>query len=230
MKKFFIVIFLFFAVKSVFCQTDSIPLIKTAEKVNEIILPDSTELQKHPFDSARGQRLKKVTANLYSSFKKVVGIDTFTVQEKPKVVFWRSMVIPGMGQLMNHDYWKLPVIYASAVGGGMVIAHHNKNYKKYLDIVEDMYFNHEETRPMIDGGYPIDIKQYARAAAQFKRWRDFSRISFGLGWTLFAVEANVAAHLKNFDISDDISLKIQPAVIPANGDLAGGINLSFNFK
>lgn len=76
----------------------------------------------------------------------------------------------------------------------------------------------------------ISKETYARAAANYRRNRDYSWIGFGLGWTLFAVEANVAAHLKTFDISDDISMKWSPTVIPGGGMYTAGVKLSLNFN
>jgi hypothetical protein len=215
---------------SVYGQTDSVIVDNSARNR---ILVDSSDIQKKPFDTTRGQRFKRISANFAGNLKKVVGIDTFSQRERPKIVFWRSMLVPSFGQIMNKDYWKVPLVYAGAVGGWYWGVHkNNQAYQEYIGIVEDMTIKGETTRPYPEGsnGYAISINQYARTASQRKRYRDLSWIGIGLGWTLFAVEANVAAHLKTFDISNDISMKWSPTVIPGGGVYTAGVKLTLNFK
>ncbi len=199
-----------------------------------VVAGDSIRLEdlKAPFDTTRGARLQKVSQNFFSTTKKIVGIDSLTDRERPRIIFLRSMLVPGWGQLMNKDYWKLPIVYGAAAGGLIAIHKNNERYNYYLRHVEILQENNESSMPLIDnpGGISISKETYARAASSFKRYRDLSIIGFGLGWTLFAVEANVTAHLKTFDISDDISLRWQPVLIPGGGTYAAGVRLSLNFK
>lgn len=185
-----------------------------------------------PFDTTRGARLKKATRNIASTTRKFFGIDTLTPRDRPRIIFQRSMLIPGWGQYMNKDYWKMPVVYGAAVGGLYAIRSNNKKYNFYLDHVEILQKNGQASMPPMNnpGGISISKETYARAASSFKRYRDLSIIGFALGWTLFAVEANVTAHLKTFDISDDISLRWRPTLIPGGGTYATGVQLSLNFK
>jgi hypothetical protein len=229
LKGFILGILLVLTGYSAFTQSDSSAVINAART---IIASDSSEVQKKPFDTSRGQRFKRITTNLTGNIKKVVGIDTFSQRERPKIVFWRSMLIPSFGQIMNKDYWKAPLVYGAAIGGLYAIRFNNIEYHKYIAIVEDMNSKGETTRPHPDSpnGYAVGINQYARQASQNKRFRDLSWIGFGLGWTLFAVEANVSAHLKTFDISDDISMKWSPTIIPGGGVYTAGVKLTLNFK
>lgn len=230
LREFIVGILLVLMGYSAFAQTDSLKVINTGRAT---IVSDSSELQKKPFDTTRGQRFKRVTTNLTGNIKKVVGIDTFSQRERPKIIFWRSMLIPSFGQIMNKDYWKAPLVYAGAFGGlYWGVYKNNIAYHEFIGIVEDMNDKGETARPYPAGsnGYAISINQYARTASQRKRFRDLSWIGFGLGWTLFAVEANVSAHLKTFDISDDISMKWSPTIIPGGGVYTAGVKLTLNFK
>lgn len=199
-----------------------------------VVVGDSLALQdlRAPFDSTRGARLKKVSQNFFGTTRKIVGIDSLTGRDRPRITFLRSMLVPGWGQLMNKDYWKLPIVYGAAAGGVIAINKNNERYNYYLRHVEILQENNQPSMPPLDnpGGISISKETYARAASAFKRYRDLSIIGFALGWTLFAVEANVTAHLKTFDISDDISLRWRPTVIPGGGTYAAGVQISLNFK
>ncbi len=194
---------------------------------------DSLEKTHMPYDTTRGKRFKKIVNNLGKHHRLVIGIDSFTKHQKPKVVFWRSMAIPGTGQIMNKDYWKVPVVYLAAAGGFWALASNNNRYQEYIGIVEKM-----DREKLTSYVYPEgsnapgrSIQTFARAASSFKRYKELSIIGIGLGWVLFAVEANVSAHLKNFDVSDNISLKFSPTVIE-NGfsGRAAGVKITLNVR
>lgn len=186
---------------------------------------DSTEVE-------RGARFKKASTNFFSTSKKIFGIDSLSKKDRPRIIFLRSMLLPGWGQAMNKDYWKLPIVYGAAAGGLYAIHSNADRYNYYLNHVEILEESGKPSMPPIDhpNGVAISKETYARAASQFKRYKDLSIIGFALGWTLFAVEANVRAHLKNFDISDDISLQWKPALIPTGNSFAAGVSVSLNFK
>ncbi len=207
-----------------YAQTDTL--------VVDSLLNRHLPAQETPFDSTRGERLKKASRNIVSTTRLFFGIDSLTPRTRPRIIFQRSMLVPGWGQLMNKDYWKLPVVYGAAAGGLIAIRSNNKRYNYYLDHVEILEESNQTSMPPLDNpnGISISKETYARAASAFKRYRDLSIIGFAVGWTLFAVEANVTAHLKTFDISDDISLRWSPTVIPIGGTYAAGVQLSLNFK
>lgn len=71
---------------------------------------------------------------------------------------------------------------------------------------------------------------FKSAKNQYRRWRDASIIGFAAGWLFFALEANVAAHMKSFEISDDISFKVTPAGPESFGFNGSGVKLAFQFK
>ena len=207
-----------------YAQTDTL--------VVDSLLNRHLPAQETPFDSTRGERLKKASRNIVSTTRLFFGIDSLTPRTRPRIIFQRSMLVPGWGQLMNKDYWKLPVVYGAAAGGLIAIRSNNKRYNYYLDHVEILEESNQTSMPPLDNpnGISISKETYARAASAFKRYRDLSIIGFAVGWTLFAVEANVTAHLKTFDISDDISLRWSPTVIPIGGTYAAGVQLSLIFK
>jgi hypothetical protein len=78
----------------------------------------------------------------------------------------------------------------------------------------------------------LDVNQLKRLTDGYRRNRDYTFIGMVLAWTLNVVDANVSAHLKTFDVSDDISLKVKPTLDyqPFSQSLVSGLTLSFNFK
>lgn len=76
---------------------------------------------------------------------------------------------------------------------------------------------------------PFENSRIESGMNQFRRYRDLSRIGFAVGWLLFAIEANVAGHMNTFDISDDITLQIQPRPLFTPMSVGAGLDMRINF-
>ncbi len=188
---------------------------------------DSLNKKVVPFDTSRGAKLRSFGKNSKYTFRKTFGIDSLTDKDVPKIAFMRSMVLPGWGQMTNKNYLKLPLIYGAAGVGGYFIVRNNQLYQKYKGYVIEMKAAGLNER-VIDGAGPYSITLITTAANQYRRYKQLSFVGLGLGWLLFAIEANVSAHLKTFDVSRDISMKISPRILENNQTL--GIKMAFNFK
>jgi hypothetical protein len=177
--------------------------------------------------------------------------DKDTVQVKPLVKTYKiiprqatikSLIIPGWGQVYNRQYWKLPLVAGAFVTLGMIANYNNVRYTKYRGFyyqvsprVQEPSFIPPTTVavPYEDGTIrDLDINQLKRLTDGYRRNRDYTYIGMVLAWTFNVVDANVSAHLKTFDVSVDISLKVKPTVDyqPFSQSLVSGITLSFNFK
>jgi hypothetical protein len=165
----------------------------------------------------------------------------------------RLALIPGGGQIYNRDYWKLPIVYV-AFGGGLYAYYLNSlKYRDYLNAYKSFYDldkdskNYGKERPeMVDSTVLVRVRnllntnseylparrdQAARGKNYWRRNRGFSLIVTGLIYSLSIIEANVAAHLKTFDLSDDLTLRIEPKLQqPAMRTPAPGVRLVFNLK
>lgn len=188
---------------------------------------DSLNKKVVPFDTSRGAKLRSFGKNSKYTFRKTFGIDSLTTKDVPKIAFVRSMILPGWGQMTNKNYLKLPLIYGAAGVGGYFIVRNNQLYQKYKGYVIEMKAAGLSER-VIDGAGPYSITLITTAANQYRRYKQLSFVGLGLGWLLFAIEANVSAHLKTFDVSRDISMKISPSILENNQTL--GIKMAFNFK
>jgi hypothetical protein len=224
---------------------------------------------------------------------KTFGLMPFTLEEKPKIAFMRSLFLAGWGQYTNRDYWKMGLVYGAA-GAGWYFGTdtNNQRYKRYLGHYEKAIYLernlvfYDETSLTISNALPSsstfylsdnsnndifyikdptgnqytlekktglinDVKAeyfitkssgnteiigafntntFKSAKDQYRRWRDASIIGFTAGWLFFALEANVAAHMKTFDMSDDISFNISPAGPASFGMQASGVKLVLAFK
>ncbi len=152
---------------------------------------------------------------------------------KAKVATLMSTAVPGLGQVYNGRLWKVPVIYA--VGGTLAYfaITNNTEYRCFAraaDHVSSLSVDDKEPFYMVCG------KRYSEQGIRanrdfYRRNRDLSIIFLGITYALNIVDANVDAHLKDFDVSEDLSMNVSPTVVPTYlGAAAPGINLTFNFR
>lgn len=118
-----------------------------------------------------------------------------------------SILLPGLGQAYNGEYWKIPIYW-----GGLVASFHyynlnNTNYLRYKRIYNEATDPESTTKPPISA----DAALYYRDV--FRRWRDYSIVAILGVYLLQIIDANVFAYMQDFDVSDDLSMHIAPAVI-----------------
>jgi len=118
-----------------------------------------------------------------------------------------SAILPGLGQAYNKKYWKIPVIYAGLGGFGYMFLINNKQYNIYRSNVIAYNDNDPTTIPNLPE-YSSDQSQVLKL--QYRKYRDFAVIGFSLIYLINIIDANVDAHLKTFDVSDDLSIYIDP--------------------
>ena len=119
-----------------------------------------------------------------------------------------SAILPGLGQIYNHKYWKVPIVYAGF--GTMIyfINFNNIRFKKFKQAYKD-FPDYD-----LDYPYPLTLDQIDRAMLYYKRWRDLSILGT-LGFHLFQIiDATVDAHLFNWEVGEDLSLKVSPSCFP----------------
>lgn len=148
----------------------------------------------------------------------------------PKRAMWLAIVLPGAGQIYNRKYWKLPIIYGGFLGCIYAMRWNNQMYldysQAYLDIMDDDPTTKSYTQ-FLHLGTTINSSNEERYKEIFKsrkdkyrRWRDLSFFCMLGVYALSIIDAYVDASLSQFDISDDLSLRLQPAVM--NGSTVVG--------
>ncbi len=149
----------------------------------------------------------------------------------PRKAAFRSAVLPGWGQVYNKKYWKVPLVYA-AIGIPAYTFFYNKEwYEKTRDAAKILAGDTTGWQSKVDKDLyvffttPNSINSLLNYRNEFRKNMDYSILIFLVAWGLNVVDAAVDAHLKGFDVSDDLSLKIQPRF-----DRGAGIAIVLNFK
>jgi hypothetical protein len=146
------------------------------------------------------------------------GEDTaFTNHYKPGIAIKRSAMLPGWGQYTNKKYWKIPIVYA---GIGIPAYLFFRNVKQYKE-AKNAFANATDGNPANDilipepyfsvRGQPDRIKSFRNEVRQNA---DYSVIFFIVFWGLNVADAAVDAHLKTFNVSDDLSLNFKAGYSP----------------
>jgi hypothetical protein len=150
------------------------------------------------------------------------------IYSAPRKASILSAVLPGLGQAYNRKYWKIPVIYSIAGGLSYLYISNHEKYSFYRKNLK--YLNDDDPSTVNETTYNtqdlIDLKKY------YKKYSDFAVIGLGLLYVLNIIDANVDAHLRTFDVSDDLSLRLHPFLIPQSGSLrtGAGILICYKFK
>lgn len=177
-------------------------------------------------DSAIAQ---KDTAENKAPLKK----DT-VAKHNPRIATRRSALIPGWGQAYNKEYWKIPIVYGIlAIPAGLYF-YNNSYYKKTKFAYEALYKAASPAKDSSDLAL-IDpqLKNLSITSLQsyrnsFRRDRDYSILWFLLAWGLQVADATVFAHLKQFDVSNDLSMELTPTFNP--NTRTPGLGLTLNLK
>ena len=203
-------------------------------------------IEDHAADSILADSLQKQLSIMSEANMPVkVGKDWNKWQPDPKRALWLALVFPGGGQIYNRKYWKLPLIYGGFMGCLYAMNWNNNMYKDYsqayLDITDDDPGT-ASYNSYLHLGAKITSDNEARYAEIFKsrknkyrRWRDLSFFVMLGVYALSVVDAYVDAELSVFDISKDLSLKVEPTIMnnsSSNNPFqsgALGLNCSLNF-
>jgi len=140
----------------------------------------------------------------------------------PTKATWLALVIPGGGQIYNRKYWKLPIIYEGFAGCAYALTWNSNMYKDYMQAYKDASNENWEASSinnLLPPGYIDRVSKsqltetLRKRKDTYRRYRDLSIFAF-IGVYLFSViDAYVDAELSNFDITPDLSMRIEPAVI-----------------
>ena len=153
----------------------------------------------------------------------------------PTKATWLALVIPGGGQIYNRKYWKLPIFYGGFAGCAYALTWNGKMYKDYSNAYKDAMNGNMQSSSITDllpPGYSISetqLKELLRKRKDtYRRYRDLSIFAFIGVYLLSVIDAYVDAELSNFDISPDLSMKVEPTVI--NNQMSNSSNRSVGLQ
>ena len=199
-------------------------LADTLRKIPQIV-PDSLDVPDTPTDSLNKELNKKVFI------------------PNPTKATWLALVIPGGGQIYNRKYWKLPIIYGGFAGCAYALTWNGKMYKDYMQAYKDASKGNWDASSITDllpPGYIDRVSQtqivetLRKRKDTYRRYRDLSIFAFIGVYLISVIDAYVDAELSNFDITPDLSMRIEPAVInnqysTGTSNKSVGLQCSFRF-
>ena len=210
-------------------STDNLKAISTPVLTRK----DSMELQSS--DSITRKMKKKMKTHR----------DWSTWRPDVKRALWLSIVLPGAGQIYNHKYWKLPIIYGGFVGCIYALSWNGQMYHDYSQAYSDIMDSDPNTNSynqFLHLGVTINSSNEALyqnifrlRKDRYRRWRDMSVFAMVAVYAISIIDAYVDASLSDYDISKDLSLHFEPTMIGSNiytNPLKGsalGVQCSLNF-
>ncbi len=136
-----------------------------------------------------------------------VEVDSFLMDHSPRKAAMYSAVFPGMGQVYNRKYWKLPLVYGGLGGFGYAAIWNTRQYRHYFDLYKYMTDNNLQE---YEGRTLREVTWYKDSHLRYKNLMIILTVGF---YALQIVDASVDAHLFYYDISDDISLNLDPVLL-----------------
>ena len=127
-----------------------------------------------------------------------------------------SALLPGLGQIYNGELFKVPIYWGCLMGSVYFLTTNNLNYKRFKRI------HNEASLP--DNNSPINAETAKYYRDVYRRYRDYSIVATAAFYLLQVIDANVFAYMHDFEVNDDITMNVGPAVIPP--DNAYAINTS----
>lgn len=191
-----------------------------------------------PTRGARGERsLVEVTSDKFFAPSHM-----FSPSPRKAVIY--SAIFPGLGQVYNRKYWKLPILYGGFVGLTYAITWNNGYYQDYLGAYKDIMDDDPASRRWVDmlpygqTAESVDMQWFTNVLQQrkdyYRYYRDLSIIGTIAVYLAAIVDAYVDAQLFDFDMSPDLSMRMAPVIIREQqsyklGGSSYGVQLSFNF-
>lgn len=225
----------------------SLPLkVNAAEQVQGLVAPDSTTyvegevMIKTPLKAEINENDGDVT--VVAAHNSPYGLDGKKIfNPSPERAVWMSALFPGLGQIYNRRYWKLPIIVGGFMGLGYATSWNNGQLQDYSQAYRDLMDNDPSTKSYMDFFPPntreedldkswlTNVMQSRRDF--YRRNRDLCIICCVGLYLLCMVDAYVDASLAHFDISPDLSIDWAPAMMitPASNKVSVGIQWAINF-
>lgn len=153
----------------------------------------------------------------------------------PQKAMWYGLILPGLGQIYNRKYWKVPIVYGGFAGLAYGISWNDRHYRLYKQYYRDMTDSNPDTKSYEElyetvGQSVVTETLIKNSMDNLRRARDLFIIGSVAFYAVTVLDAFVDASLANFDISPDLSMKIAPTMIQTHGKSVNlAVRLNFNF-
>src|SRR5687768_13216161 len=200
----------------------TLPLFAAAQRKDSLIVKDSSgniTIGNKP-DTSRPVKADSVTKRKHS----------------PRQAAIRSAILPGLGQIYNRKYWKVPIVYA-AIGIPIYTFFDNRrwyNRTRYAltvlsngpndpDYADNLAKVHSQLQYFVENSKEPSLLNYRN---EFRKNMDYSILFTLLFWGLNVVDATVDAHLKGFNVNENLSMQVKPAILSTQSI---GVSVVFKF-
>lgn len=127
-----------------------------------------------------------------------------------------SVLLPGLGQAYNGELWKLPIYWGCLAGATYFCTNFNKNYQRFKRI------HNEATSPDIEYQGGIDGETALWYRDVYRRYRDYSIVALAGFYLLQIIDANIFAYMHDFEVTDNLSMQVEPTLIAPDNYYALG--------
>ena len=159
-----------------------------------------------------------------------IAIQSYAKRYSPRKAILYAAILPGLGQIYNRKYWKLPLVYGGFYAIGYAINYYNGLYTEYKGY---LFYNLENNLSRENDENPEvgrTTGQLRTIVDKSRRERDFMIIMMGGMYILQMVDAHVDAHLKEFDLNPKLQVSIEPTMRQdAWTGRTTGVSLVFRF-
>lgn len=157
---------------------------------------------------------------------------------------------PGLGQIYNRKIWKVPFVYAGFGAAGYSIIYNSSQHSKYLNgyrdltdaIPETISYNFREYGPssgefdraLEDPSFDPQTEEWVKTQLingvdYYRRFRDLSYVGVAVWYLITILDANVDAHMVDYDVSEDLSIAIRPVLVPVVYGYTVGVGVNIIF-
>ncbi len=167
-------------------------------------------------------------------------VDTMRIQTKavghsPRKAVLFAAILPGLGQAYNGKYWKIPIVYGGIMAVGYGIAVQNDRLSVFQQAKLAKETGAENENPLVGTRVErYDLPTIESNLERDQRDRDFMMIIMAGVYALSIADAIVDAHLKEFEVNEDLSLRMKPSLMPPlpipGGRFSVGLALTLSIK
>lgn len=198
--------------------------IETKDTIQKII--DDTIISNSTLKNKKIKIQKKTTPSLNNKTKNELKFFKDSTRNSPKQAALLSLAFPGLGQVYNKKYWKLPIVYAG-IGGCIFWVYRQAKFTKQYNTYLVQKANNQTL--------PTNIARYSTAQLESVRntyRRNVQLASFitAMVWGFSILDAAVDAHIKPFDISENLSMQIKPSILNSQSQNYYALKLNLNLK
>lgn len=154
-------------------------------------------------------------------------IEMVAGEHDPNKAAWYSAAVPGLGQVYNKKYWKIPLVWGGIAGFAYLINWNNDQYQFFR---KNLLYESNGNQPGLINETQFDTATLKSGRDQYRRNRDMMVIFGVLFYMLQIADAHVDAHLIEFDVNQDLSVQVNPSIqFMPNNTYSSGLTFSIKF-